>query len=137
MDGRVWFYRASDLKRGVTDPVGSFLIPRDQGDQYCSAHMFNVVPVKGRYLLTSSWYGGGVDVVDFTDPAHAREVAYYDVESPNQGSFWAAYWYNGFIYGSDIPNGFDSFLFSGPQRAGAQRLGHLNPQTQEFTLGTH
>src|SRR6266542_3764002 len=62
------------------------------------------------------------------------EIGHYDVESPNQGSFWAAYWYNGFIYGSDIPNGFDSFLFSGPQRAGAQRLGHLNPQPQETYL---
>ncbi len=134
MDGRVWFYRLSDLQAGVTAPVGSFLIPRDQADEYCSAHMFNVVPVKDRYLLTSSWYGGGVDVIDFTDPAHASELGYYDVESPNQGSFWAAYWYNGFIYGSDIPNGFDSFLFSGPQRAGAQQLGHLNPQTQEAYL---
>ncbi len=134
MDGRVWFYRASDLRAGVTSPVGSFLIPRDQGEEYCSAHMFNVVPVKDRYLLTSSWYGGGVDVIDFTDPARPSEIAYYDVESPNQGSFWAGYWYNGFIYGSDIPNGFDSFLFSGPQRAGAQRFGHLNPQTQETSL---
>jgi hypothetical protein len=96
--------------------------------------MFNVVPVKDRYVLVSSWYSGGVDVVDFTDPARTTEFAYYDVESPNQGSFWAAYWYNGFIYGSDIPNGFDSFLFSGPQRAGAQRLDHLNPQTQEAFL---
>jgi hypothetical protein len=134
MDGRVWFYRLSDLQTGTTTPVGSFLIPRDQGDEYCSAHMFNVVPVKDRYVLVSSWYRGGPDVIDFTDPTHAREIAYYDVESPNQGSFWAAYWYNGFIYGSDIPNGFDSFLYSGPERAGAQQLGHLNPQTQESYL---
>jgi hypothetical protein len=134
MDGRVWFYRLSDLQSGTTTPVGSFLIPRDQGDEYCSAHMFNVVPIKDRYVLVSSWYGGGTDVIDFTDPTHAREIAYYDVESPNQGSFWAAYWYNGFIYGSDIPNGFDSFLYSGPERAAAQQLGHLNPQTQESYL---
>ncbi len=134
MDGRVWFYRLSDLQGGKTTPVGSFLIPRDQGDEYCSAHMFNVVPIKDRYVLVSSWYGGGTDVIDFTDPTHAREIAYYDVESPNQGSFWAAYWYNGFIYGSDIPDGFDSFLYSGPERAAARQLGHLNPQTQESYL---
>jgi len=134
MDGRVWFYKLSELEAGRTTPDGSFLIPRDQGGEYCSAHMFNVVPVKGRYLLTSSWYGGGVDVVDFTDPANAREIGYYDVVSPTPGSFWAAYWYNGFIYGSDIRNGFDSFLFSSRERAGAQRLGHLNPQTQEKYL---
>jgi hypothetical protein len=96
--------------------------------------MFNVVPVKNRYVLKSSWYGGGVDVVDFTNPANAREIGYYDVESPNPGSFWAAYWYNGFIYGSDIPNGFDVFLFSSSARAGARRFSHLNPQTQETYL---
>ena len=134
MDGQVWFYRLGDLRQGGTTPVGSFLIPRDQGDEYCSAHMFNVIPVENRYVLVSSWYGGGVDVIDFTDPAHAVEVGYYDVESPQQGSHWAAYWYNGFIYGSDIPNGFDTFLFSGRQRAGAKRFGHLNPQTQESYL---
>ena len=134
MDGRVWFYRLSDLRHGRTTPVGSFLIPRDQGDEYCSAHMFNVVPVKNRYLLVSSWYGGGVDVVDFTDPAHAAEVGYYDVETPEQGSHWAAYWYNRFVYGSDIPNGFDVFRYSGPPRSGPVRLSHLNPQTQEFAI---
>lgn len=134
MDGRVWFYKTSDLLAGTTTPEGSFLIPRDQRDEYCSAHMFNVVPVKDRYLLTSSWYGGGVDLVDFTDPTDAHEIAYYDVESPNHGSFWAAYWYNGFVYGSDIPHGFYSFLYSGRERAGAQRLPHLNPQTQEAYL---
>jgi hypothetical protein len=134
MDGRVWFYKLSDLEAGATMPRGSFLIPRDQGAEYCSAHMFNVVPVKNKYVLTSSWYGGGVDVVDFTNPANAREVGYYDVQSPNPGSFWAAYWYNGFIYGSDIPNGFDAFLFSSSERAGARHFGHLNPQTQETYL---
>src|SRR6266545_3998067 len=51
VDGRVWFYKLTDLEAGTTTPVGSFLIPRDQGDEYCSAHMFNVVPVKDRYLL--------------------------------------------------------------------------------------
>jgi hypothetical protein len=134
MDGRVWFYRLRDLLHGTTAPVGSFLIPRDQGDEYCSAHMFNVVPVQDRYLLVSSWYGGGVDLIDFTDPTHATEIGYYDVQAPNQGSHWAGYWYNGFIYGSDIPNGFDAFLYKGAQRLGAQRLRHLNPQTQESYL---
>ncbi len=38
------------------------------------------------------------------------------------------------VFLGDIRNGFDSFLFSGAQRAGAQRLDHLNPQTQENYL---
>jgi LVIVD repeat len=126
-DGRVWFYRLTS----PTTPAGSFLIPRTQAGDYCSAHLFNVVPVKGRYLLTSSWYGGGVDVVDFTDLASAKELGYYDAAG---GSVWSAYWYNGFIYDNDIPRGQDFYLFSDPARAGAKRFPYMNPQTQEALL---
>ena len=131
-DGRVWFYKVSDLLAGTTTPLSSFLIGRNQHAAYCSAHMFNVVPVKNRYVLVSSWYTGGVDAIEFTDPAHPRELGWYDLESPREGEFWAAYWYNGFVYGSDMPNGFDSFRFKSTRVAGAKRLGHLNPQTQEM-----
>jgi hypothetical protein len=126
-DGRVWFYRLSS----PTTPAGSFLIPRTQGGDYCSAHLFNVVPVRDRYLLTSSWYGGGVDVVDFTDLGNARELGYYDAGG---GSVWSAYWYNGFIYDNDIPRGQDIYLFSDPARAMAKRFPYMNPQTQEAIL---
>jgi hypothetical protein len=126
-DGRVWFYRLSS----PTTPAGSFLIPRTQEGDYCSAHLFNVVPVRGRYLLTSSWYGGGVDVVDFTDLADAQELAYYDAAG---GSVWSAYWYNGFIYDNDIPRGQDIYLFSDRASAGAKRFPYMNPQTQEAIL---
>src|SRR6266545_7229722 len=126
-DGRVWFYRLS----APTTPAGSFLIPRMQAGDYCSAHLFNVVPVTGRYLLTSSWYGGGVDVVDFTDLGNAKELGYYDAAG---GSVWSAYWYNGFIYDNDIPRGQDIYLFSDRARAGAKRFPYMNPQTQEAIL---
>jgi hypothetical protein len=51
------------------------------------------------------------------------------------GGDWSTYWYNNFIYKSSITEGFNVFRFSGPQTVGALRLGHLNPNTQEFTIG--
>jgi hypothetical protein len=39
-----------------------------------------------------------------------------------------------FIYETNITEGLNIFRFSGRQTAGAIGLGHLNPQTQEFTI---
>jgi hypothetical protein len=52
------------------------------------------------------------------------------------GSDWSTYWYNNFIYESSITEGFNMFRFSGPQTAGAMRLGHLNPNTQSSRSGS-
>ncbi len=49
------------------------------------------------------------------------------------GGAWSSYWYNGFIYETNITEGLNVFRYSGNETAQAVRLGHLNPQTQEFT----
>jgi hypothetical protein len=54
---------------------------------------------------------------------------------PDLGGAWSSYWYNNFIYESEITKGLNVFRFSGAEAAGTMRLPHLNPQTQEFTLG--
>ena len=69
----------------------------------------------------------GVTVVDFGDRSNATEVGYYDVPG---NSISSAYWYNGFIQGSDIPSGHRIYLLSDKARAGAKRVSELNPQTQ-------
>jgi hypothetical protein len=51
------------------------------------------------------------------------------------GGAWSSYWYNNFIYESEITKGLNVFRFSGPETGGAIRLPHLNPQTQEFSTG--
>ena len=61
-----------------------------------------------------AWYQGGVSIVDFTDAAHPFEIAYFDRGpiDPNMlvlGGEWSAYWYNGYIYGSEIARGLDVF----------------------------
>jgi len=43
-------------------------------------------------------------------------------------------WYDNFIYESDIQEGLNVFRLSDRATAGAMRLPHLNPQTQEFSL---
>lgn len=127
MNGRIWFYETAN----PDDPLGSFLIPRIQTD-YCGSHLSNVLPRRDdQDILVSSWYGGGVSVIDFTDPAAAVEIGYYDAQVPNIADTWSAYWYNGFIYANDITRGFDVFKLS--DRAGSKtvKFDYLNPQVQE------
>jgi len=78
----------------------------------CVAHNGSIVPVPGRDILVQSWYQGGISMVDFTDAAHPFEVGYFDrgpVDSTKRamGGQWSTYWYNGYIYGSEIARGVD------------------------------
>ena len=59
-------------------------------------------------MLVGGNYQAGISVVDFTDPANAKEIAYADPAPlvPTQlGGDWSTYWYNGRIYESDITRG--------------------------------
>ena len=94
-----------------------FKIPREQTNQEnCVAHNGNAIPVPGRDILIQSWYQGGTSVIDWTD----------------LGGFWSTYYYNGFIYGSEIQRGFDVFKLSDRRTdpANRVRLPFLNVQTQ-------
>ena len=56
-------------------------------------------------------------MVDFTDPSHPFEIAYFDrgpldAVKRGTGGFWSVYWYNGYIYGSEIARGVDVFRLS-------------------------
>jgi len=70
------------------------------------------VPVPGRDIITQAWYQGGASVVDITDPTHPKEIAYFDrgpIDSTKLviGGYWSTYYYNGYIYGSEIARGID------------------------------
>ncbi len=45
-----------------------------------------------------------------------------------------ANWYKNFIYESEMIKGLNVFRLSDRRVGGALRLGHLNPQTQEFSM---
>ena len=92
-----------------------YKLPAAQGDtENCVAHNGSLIPVPGRDIEVQAWYQGGVSVMDFTDPAHPQEIAYFDRGpiDPKMlvlGGDWSAYWYNGAIYGSEIARGLDVF----------------------------
>ncbi|HEX6408763.1 MAG TPA: hypothetical protein VFZ90_16370 [Gemmatimonadales bacterium] len=80
----------------------------------CVAHNGSLIPIPGRDVMAQAWYQGGVSVFDWTDPKHPKEIAYFDrgpldPEKLELGGYWSAYWYNGYIYGSEITRGLDVF----------------------------
>ena len=119
--------------------LGQWVLPRPQSStENCTIHNLNVIPIRGgNDVLVHGSYQSGVSVVDFTDPMHPVELAFSDppaIDPLDLGGAWSAYWYNNFIYETNITEGLNIFRFSGKQTAGALRLDHLNPQTQEFTI---
>jgi hypothetical protein len=92
-----------------------YKLPAAQGDtENCVAHNGSLIPVPGRDVEVQAWYQGGISVMDFTDPANPFEIAYFDRGpiDPKMlvlGGDWSAYWYNGYIYGSEIARGLDVF----------------------------
>jgi hypothetical protein len=120
--------------------LGQWTLPRPQSAaENCTIHNYNTVPLRnGRHVLVSGNYQAGTWVADFTNPANPVTVGWSDPPPlvPTQlGGAWSAYWYNGFIYESEITKGLNVFRFSGNETAGAIRVPHLNPQTQEFSIG--
>jgi hypothetical protein len=80
----------------------------------CVAHNGSLIPIPGRDVEVQSWYQGGVSIVDFTDVEHPIEIGYFDrgpVDGTKHamGGQWSTYWYNGYIYGSEIARGVDVF----------------------------
>ena len=120
---------------------GRWVLPRPQtAEENCTIHNYNVVPTKRRNVLVSGNYQSGIAVVDFTDPGRPFEIAYADPDPlvPTQlGGDWSSYWYNGVIYESDIRRGLLTWRLHSRAVAGAIRLRHLNPQTQEFSFPRH
>jgi hypothetical protein len=92
-----------------------YKLPAAQGDsENCVAHNGSLIPVPGRDIKVQAWYQGGISVMDFTDPERPVEIAYFDRGpiDPKMlvlAGHWSAYWYNGYIYGSEIARGLDIF----------------------------
>jgi len=90
-----------------------YKMPAPQTDnENCVAHNGSLIPIPGRDVEVQSWYQGGISVVDFTDASHPYEVAFFDrgpIDSTKRGlgGQWSTYWYNGYIYGSEIARGVD------------------------------
>src|SRR5436190_615895 len=80
----------------------------------CVAHNGSLIPIPGRDVMVQAWYQGGISVFDWTDASHPFEIAYFDRGPMDatklvDGGYWSAYWYNGYIVGSEISRGLDLF----------------------------
>jgi hypothetical protein len=138
-----------------------FKIPTAQSAQEnCVSHNGGLIPVPGRDLMAQGWYQGGVDVSDFTDPDHPFEVAFFDrgpIDAPPPppapgdttraaggrfrntiGGSWGAYWWNGYIYSSELARGFDIYELQPSDKLSANeiaaaklvKINEYNPQSQ-------
>jgi hypothetical protein len=139
----------ADAIFGVKDDKLTFQsyykMPAAQSDtENCVAHNGSLIPVPGRDIEVQAWYQGGVSIVDFTDAAHPFEIAYFDRGPIDPkililGGDWSAYWYNGYIYGSEIARGLDVFELTPTKfltqneidAAKAVRVSELNVQNQQ------
>jgi hypothetical protein len=104
-----------DIVDGKMTFRGYFKLPASQTEtENCVAHNGSIIPVPGRDIMVQAWYQGGVSVFDFTDSANAVEIAFFDrgpvdAEELVTAGYWSTYWYNGYIYGSEIARGLDVF----------------------------
>ncbi len=107
-----------------------FKIPSAQtAEENCVSHNGGLIPVPGRDIMVQGWYQGGVSVMEFTDATKPKELAYFDrgpidppqpVDAPRAaqeqaaargrstiGGSWGAYYWNGYVYSSEMDRGFD------------------------------
>ena len=124
-DPREWGANAIyDIVDGRMEFRSHYKLPAPQTEtENCVAHNGSLVPVPGRDIMAQAWYQGGISVFDFTDSANPVEIAFFDrgpmnAERQLRGGHWSAYWYRGYIYGSEIARGLDR------PRAAAERVPH-------------
>ena len=82
--------------------------PQDDPQKGCTIHVFWQAPDQNR--LTTAWYGRGTRVVDFSNPATPKQLAWF---IPTGGDTWSAKPHNGYIYSGDIVRGLDVFRYTG------------------------
>jgi hypothetical protein len=130
-----------------------FKIPSSQTVQEnCVSHNGGLVPVPGRDIMVQGWYQGGISMIDFTDPDHPFEIGYFDrgpADAPPApgdttqargtiGGSWGAYYWNGYVYSSELARGFDVLELLPTAQLSANELAaaklvtmtEYNPQSQ-------
>jgi len=107
-----------DVKDNKLHFAAYYKMPAAQTDtENCVAHNGSLIPVPGRDIEVQAWYQGGISIMDFTDAAKPFEIGYFDrgpIDAKEMvlGGDWSAYWYNGYIYGSEIARGLDVFALA-------------------------
>ena len=122
--GGAAYCRAADPKEWGADAIfkivngkmvfqSYYKMPAAQSqEENCVAHNGSLIPIPGRTVMVQAFYQGGLTVFEWTDPAHPKEIAFFDrgpLPPGGGGGFWSAYWYNGHIIGSEMKRGLDIF----------------------------
>jgi hypothetical protein len=137
-----------------------FKIPAAQtAEENCVSHNGGLIPVPGRDIMVQGWYQGGVSVMDFSNADEPKELAYFDrgsidpppgVDVPvtaspgggrgrsTAGGSWGAYYWNGYIFSSELDRGFDILELTPSEHlskneieaAKLVRFSEYNPQSQ-------
>ncbi|WP_120718074.1 DUF305 domain-containing protein [Tsuneonella amylolytica] len=134
------------IENGKLIAKGHYKLPAPQSDkENCVAHNGSIIPVPGRDIFVQAWYQGGISVIDFTDAANVKEIAYFDRGPIDKdqlvtGGYWSAYWYKGRIYATEISRGLDVFALEPSEFLTAEEIAAanaavypgdvFNPQTQ-------
>ncbi len=135
-----------DAKKKQTQRAYFKLPSAQSAEENCVSHNGGLIPVPGRDLYVQGWYQGGVDIMDFTDPDHAFEIAYYDrgsidppkpVDVPSAatagaaaprgngntiGGSWGAYYWNGLIFSSELDRGMDIYELTPSEHLSANEI---------------
>ena len=104
-----------DIVDGKLEFRSYYKMPAPQLDvENCVAHNGSIIPIPGRDIFLQAWYQGGISIIDFTDSTNPIEIAYFDRGPLKEdeliaGGFWSTYWYNGFIYGTEMFRGLSVF----------------------------
>lgn len=126
-----------DLVNGQLERRGYFKIDREQQEnENCVAHNGSLIPVPGKDIMVQSWYQGGVSIWDFTDSSNPKEIGFFERgphPEPAIAGSWSAYYYNGYIYSSDIMEGLDVLEIDDPLTDPAKqvKMDDFNVQTQK------
>jgi hypothetical protein len=121
--------------------IGKWTMPRAQtAAENCTLHNINFIPTTdGSDLLVSGNYQAGTWVTDWTNPPNPTVLAFADPPPLSAtlqlGGAWSTYWYNGFMYESEITRGLNVFSLDDSSADTAATFGFLNPQTQMQSIG--
>jgi hypothetical protein len=116
--GAVHFYGLAGnglVPGGAADKQGTFNIPFQANEPAqvlaeagCTSHVFWQALDQSRFVI--AWYGRGTRVVDFSDPANPRQLAFF---IPTSADTWSAKPHRGFIFTGDMVRGMDVLLYKG------------------------
>ncbi|MGH2837239.1 MAG: LVIVD repeat-containing protein [Thermoleophilaceae bacterium] len=112
--GALHFYKLSSdgtiAENGTGDgKLGTFNLPYQLNPTGgCTVHVFWQAPDQNR--LVAAWYGRGIHVVDYADPANATSPGYF---IPTGANAWAAKPHRGYIFTGDIARGMDVLRYTG------------------------